>query len=289
MKETTSLISKLKSKGKNFNRYLRKNSNLSESEIIQLSYDFQSGDYIKRYDPVLVKRNLTPVIDEIIKEKNIGTLLDFGSGELTSFSYILKKLNKTNIKFFACDISFNRLFLGSQLLKKKKLLNKSVNLFCNDFNELPFLDNSIDVIITNHAIEPNKSNAEKLIMELYRVARRKLILQEPNYNIACKLGKKRMISNNYVINFKQILRKNNLKFEIIDTKFNFNDLNPSSLYIINKQTTKKNNYDFICRDSRKNLTNIENFYFSEETGNVFPILDNIAVFNKNFFFFKKSI
>lgn len=289
MKNIISLISKLKKKDKNFNKYLRKNSTLSESEIIQLSYDFQSGDYIKKYNLELVRKNLTPVIDEINKTTNIRTLLDFGSGELTSFSYVLEKLHKSDIKFFACDISFNRLFLGSQLLEKKKLLNSSINLFCNDFHKLPFFDNSIDIIITNHAIEPNKSNAEKIILELYRVARKKLILQEPNYDIACESGKKRMLSNNYVVNLSQILKKNGYQFEIIKTKYNFNDLNPSSLYVIKKNTRKRSNCKFICKESMKNLSHVKNFYFSKETGIVYPILNNITIFNKKFFFFKKSI
>ena len=289
MKNIISLISKLKRKDKNFNKYLRRNSTLSESEIVQLSYDFQSGEYIKRYNPELVRKNLTPVIDEINKTTNIKTLLDFGSGELTSFSYVLEKLFKSDIKFYACDISFNRLFLGSLLLEKKKLLNSSINLFCNDFDKLPFFDNSIDVIITNHSIEPNKSNAEKIILELYRVARKKLILQEPNYDIACESGKKRMMSNNCVVNLSQILKKNGFQFEIIKTKYNFNDLNPSSLYVIKKNTRVKKNCKFICTESMKNLSHVKNFYFSKETGIVYPILNNITIFNKKFFFFKKSI
>ncbi len=289
MKSIISLLSKLKRKDKNFNKYLRRNSTLSESKIVQLSYDFQSGDYIKKYNPEIERKNLTPMINEINKTTNVKTLLDFGAGELTRFSYLLKKLFKNDIKFFACDISFNRLFLGSQLLGKKKLLNSSINIFCNDYFKLPFLDNSIDVIVTHHSIEPNKNNAKKIINELYRVARKKLILQEPNYDIACKSGKKRMLNNNYVVDLSKILKKNGFRFEIIKSKFNLNDLNPASLYVIKKNTRMKKNCEFICNESKKNLSQVKNFYFSNETGTVYPILNNITIFNKNFIFIKESI
>ena len=39
----------------NINQYLRKKTNLSEKDIIKLSYDIQSGSYIKSYNYNYIK------------------------------------------------------------------------------------------------------------------------------------------------------------------------------------------------------------------------------------------
>ena len=40
---------KLYEKNKNIQLYLKKNSNLKDSEIIKISYDIQSGAYVNKY------------------------------------------------------------------------------------------------------------------------------------------------------------------------------------------------------------------------------------------------
>ena len=47
---------------------------------------------------------LKPVI-EILKKTKFNSILDFGTGELTSFYSILKNINIKNKKILACDLS----------------------------------------------------------------------------------------------------------------------------------------------------------------------------------------
>ena len=53
--------------------------------------------------------------------KNVKTILDFGCGELTTSAYIFKNLNHKIKKYYANDVSFNRLLVGSNELKKNLL------------------------------------------------------------------------------------------------------------------------------------------------------------------------
>ena len=61
------ILKKLFSKKININQYLRKKTELSEKDIIKLSYDVQSGSYVKsyNYNYIKSKKILSPIIKEI--------------------------------------------------------------------------------------------------------------------------------------------------------------------------------------------------------------------------------
>ena len=107
-----------------------KNKNFSNSEIIKLAYDVQSGSYIKFFKNLNKKKKANvyfPLIKAINNNfKNIKTILDFGCGELTTSLYIFKNLKNKIKKYYANDISLNRLLVGYNELKKlsKKNYNK---------------------------------------------------------------------------------------------------------------------------------------------------------------------
>jgi|TARA_B110000879_G_C11019692_1_gene450426 SAM-dependent methyltransferase len=161
MKNSNLNLSKLKTRNVNYRKYLIKNTKLSISEITRLSYDLQSGDYIKNYK--ILKRNKKNYkifqknmkeLNERINFKKIKTILDFGTGEGTKLPYILK-FNKNVKKIYACDISFNRLRYANDFLKKnlnKKEISK-LSIFCNKDFELPFKSNSIDIVFTNGVLK----------------------------------------------------------------------------------------------------------------------------------------
>ena len=94
-----SFLKKIYLSGVNINKYLRKKTNLSELEIIKLSYDIQSGSYVKNYNYFKSKKVLDPVIKEINSTK-YKSLIDFGCGELTNFYTIIKNIKVKNKTFF---------------------------------------------------------------------------------------------------------------------------------------------------------------------------------------------
>ena len=124
-------LRKIYLKGININQYLRKFSNIREKEIIKLSYDIQSGSYVKKFNYKKSKTAINELILEV-KNSNFNSLLDFGCGELTNFYTLIKNINCKKKKFFAFDLSFSRISEGINFLKKKKYFF-GFKLFCSKF------------------------------------------------------------------------------------------------------------------------------------------------------------
>ena len=112
-------LKKIYLKGKNINQYLRKKTNLSETEIIKLSYDIQTGSYVKNYNYLKSKKVLSQFIKEI-NSTNYKSLMDFGCGELTNFYTLIKNTKIKSKTFFAYDLSFSRIIEGKKFIDKKK-------------------------------------------------------------------------------------------------------------------------------------------------------------------------
>lgn len=264
----------------NINQYLRKKTNLSEKEIIKLSYDVQSGSYVKDYNYFLSKKVLSQAIKEI-NSTNYKSLMDFGCGELTNFYTLIENIKTKNKLFVANDLSFSRILIGKKFLKKKKK-KIQLKLFSNNSINIPLPDNSIDIVTSCHALEPNKKNVNKILKELWRISKKKLILLEPNNQLGNKLIKQRFKEHNYILDLEEKIKKITPNYKIIDNKTYLNPLNPSSTFILEKNSNKSNKFNFLNpKDSNDMLKKKLNFFYSKKTGQIFPIVDGIIIFNKN--------
>lgn len=101
---------KVYAEGGNVSDFLRsqKKTPVNTSEIIETAYDLQAGSYIEFF-----KNNgkkVTSYVDEIsdLLKMQLGanqTMLDIGTGELTTLLPLLNNLSTTHKKILACDIS----------------------------------------------------------------------------------------------------------------------------------------------------------------------------------------
>jgi len=264
----------------NISQYLKKKTNLSEKEIIKLSYDIQSGSYVKNYNYLKSKKALSQVIKEI-NSTNYKSLMDFGCGELTNFYTLIDNIETKNKFFVAYDLSFSRILIGNKFLKKKKK-KIQLKLFSNNSIRIPLPDNSIDIVTSCHALESNKKNANKILKELWRISKKKLILLEPNNLLGDKLTKQRHNEHNYIVDVEKKIKKITLRYKIVKNKFNFNPLNPASIFILEKNSNKNNKFNFLNPKNNNDILKKKlNFYYSQKTGQIFPIVDDIVIFNKN--------
>ena len=277
---------KIYKKKQNVTEHLRKQYNVknNSSEIIEIAYDLQAGSYIENTIKNRTNQEKTSAL--IASELNKfllprSTLLDIGSGELTNLTLILNNLNKIR-KVFAFDISWSRIFKGVKFFKDNS--KHKINLlypFVADIKSIPLASNSIDVITSCHALEPNGRNLNLLLKELFRVAKDKLVLFEPSYELNSKEGKNRMKKLGYIKGIeKEVVKLGGKVNNIKPIKNSANSLNPTVCYVISvnkKIYGLKNNQKFTVPGSDLELKMKDNFMISKDTGLSFPVLKKIPI------------
>lgn len=279
--------------GKNITELLRaqKKIDVNTSEIIEAAYDLQAGTYIKHVtqnpeQATLYTNEIAQILDKHTHPED--TLLDIGTGELTTLSLLISALTNKPKNVYAFDISWSRIYKGIAFAKNKMGVDyKRVKPFVADINEIPLLDKSINITTSSHALEPNGEKLKGLLIELFRVTIDKLVLFEPCYEINSQEGKNRMDRLGYIKNIEGVVSELGGKVrDKLIIKNVSNSLNPTACFIItppmsNARITKNKNDIFSVPGTNIPLKKIENFYYSNETGLCYSILKNIPVLKSN--------
>jgi hypothetical protein len=276
-----SLIIKIKeiyNTGENILKFLKKNpKGPNEQEAIMISYDCQAGTYTR-----LAKENAgylhqyTDAIKKVIDELPIfKSIMEVGVGEATLMTRLMAKIDpKNSLRKYGFDISWSRVRYAR---RNSEAFGIPINLFMANLFEIPLPDSSVDIIYTSHSLEPNGGKEREALKELYRVARKFLILLEPNYETANKHGKRRMVRHGYVKNL--VATAKDLGYEIVAHRpfeVSLNPLNPTGLTVIRKKRgailTKLN---YVCPVTKTKLKLFKNCYCSIKAGLIYPIVDEI--------------
>jgi ubiquinone/menaquinone biosynthesis C-methylase UbiE len=272
--------------GKNILEVLRneRKSDLNSIEEIEISYDLQSGSYSRaalqnraqwlEYGSALAN-HVRPHTDKS------SSFLDCGTGELTSLTAI--QFNEIDLgDVFALDLSWSRLSIGRDFVHSHGSEGFKPTLICGDILNLPFDDNSIDVIMTVHALEPNGGREHNLLSEILRVARKKVILFEPCFERSSFEVQERMSSHGYVRNLEDVIVKQGGEIEdLVPFEVSANPLNPTWVFTVNppkqKHRSPVNSPGFSCPITRTSLTKNGGWLYSPVSGLAYPILQDIAL------------
>jgi len=281
--EKFKIVNRLKeiySNGQNIIQYLKSISNDSQNNIedILISYDIQSGIYIKYFlkDYEIRKNNGESIAKVIETLGSFDSLIEVGIGEATTLSPLVKKLNTKPKEIMGFDISWSRLKYAQGFLNDMDI--QGVNLFTGNLFEVPLADNSVDIVYTSHSIEPNGGKEEEALKELYRITKKYLILLEPAFEFANENAKQRMQSHGFITNLYGTAKK--LGYKIIEHKlFDYQwkpEINPTGLIIIEKKSESTNNCNLVCPITKTELIKYnDSFLFSKESMLAYPILDSI--------------
>jgi len=284
--------------GKNITELLRKQKGLTHNtpEIIEAAYDLQAGTYIANtrkniHAAKAYATELASLLNPYIEDET--TLLDIGTGELTTISHTLQQLRVKPKKLLAFDISWSRVYLGCSFADDvlSKTDRQRLLPFVADINEIPLCDKSVDVVTSSHALEPNGISLPSLLAELFRITRNKLVLFEPCYEINTEEGKARMDKLGYIKDMDSVITQlgGNL-LDKIKIKNVSNPLNPTVCFVIEPPkssnpafTSNQSHYSHIFSVPGTDLSMFEadGFYVSRETGLCFPILKNIPILKSN--------
>ena len=272
-------------RGENLTRFLKKKyqNDVSLSNIIEISYDIQAGNYI--INTLKNKDILQPYWSEmagLITDymPDMNTILDVGAGELTTLCGVTDALPKKPTQVFAFDISWSRLTKGlSYVSEHYPSQRNNLNLFCSDIASIPLPSSSIDLVVSSHALEPNGGQEDALMSELVRVAKHKLMLFEPCYEINSDEGKAYMDLHGYAKDLDgAIKRAGGFLVDKIMIKNVWNSLNPTVCYIVevNKECTTEN-VDYTLPGTDYYLRRIKDWLVSDEAGMSFPILGELPI------------
>lgn len=285
-------IQKVYEQGGNLIKYLKENEGRDENKIedILISYDFQAGTYTdlyyknkKNWNSLFEERAniLKDYIESLSGRKEI-TVLEGGIGEATACYGFLSQIQAFNLHIYGFDISWSRLKYAKKFLEENKFQHEST-LFIADLKNIPLGESTMDIVYTNHAIEPNGGKEEEILDELYRVAKHYIILFEPDDGMANEDAKKRMKENGYISNLYSIVKKKWGNQVELYAKLNYlyNVLNPASVIVIHKncgEDKKSKPIDSYFADpvthDRLDKYNDECFY-SKSSLSMYPIMQGI--------------
>jgi len=279
-----SIINDLKNRyarNENIIQYLKNiyEKNCDYTEYIKIAYDLQAGNYSKAFfdnnrEYENYAKSIATVLDGLGEIKRI---INIGVGEAITMSCSIKNMKHHPEDVFGIDLSWSR-------IKYAKLFSKSFGfdnfkLVTGNIFELPFLNNSFDVVFSHHSLEPNGGRETEALVELNRIAKKYIVLFEPTYKFANNDARKRMEKYNYVKNISK--HADELGFNVIESRL-FNDernpLNPTGLTIIEKNLSfpdKFNQNILACPVSKTPLIMVANSYFCEESSLAYPILQGI--------------
>jgi SAM-dependent methyltransferase len=270
--------------GVNITTELKRRAQTSENSIeaIRIAYDFQSGVSIKSFlENSAYPQQLTDLFATTIARyfPHAHSILDVGCGELTNTSCLYSKLKGFD-GFFAMDLSISRLLMGRAFVQGRYLALAAMDLFAGSMDDLPFGNDSIDLVVSSHAVEPNRGRENEIISELARVSRFGLILQEPDYQRASAKQKQRMDELGYVDGIDSAVRKCGHDLNIIPLPIWVNELNKTSFFVVRKLEPKKErSRTYVDPVSKSPLIRDGEFFFSPERGVLYPIVRGIPNFD----------
>jgi len=268
--------------GKNISALLREEKGLQHNtqEIIEISYDLQTGSYIAAMEDAQMadhQKNYTAeIVKTILSLCDPLSILEAGVGEATTLSGVLQHLN-ANLRSFGFDLSWSRVAYAKRWLQSQGQGVSNATLCTGTLLHIPFADNSIDVVYTSHSIEPNRGYEDPILQELFRVARKFLILLETSYELANDEARRRMDSHGYCKNLKGIA--DSMGYNVLEHQlfpFTSNPLNPTAITIIKKgEDAIPPSHILACPKFKTPLEEIGNMLFSPEALVVYPIVGGI--------------
>lgn len=248
---------------------LIENDNLSPRLIKQGEYYAKLWDFIAK-----TIETYTPL-----------SVLEVGAGEFTTLANVMKIIRKreNGIQASGLDISWSRVAYGRKYAGE---VNEEIEDFVvGDMLSLPFPDKSYDVVFTFAVIEQAPHDAGRALNELYRVARKAVILIEPSYEFGSDKQKKRHRRLDYIVGLPIAIEKARLhlaKHEPVPfSLYNYR----LGLYILEKKADSRSqpcSKGFICPGCKQSLDGFPSAWFCKSCGKAYPVLEGIACLDERY-------
>jgi SAM-dependent methyltransferase len=252
-------------------------TNRNSREAILVSYDLQSGSYtqaLEKPDYREKHERYTAALAQVLERLDGDSLLEAGVGEATTLCNTVAKLRRPPPTIHGFDISWSRIAYARRFASGFAFAPR---FSTGDLFHIPAPDGSFDIVLTSHAIEPNHGRECEALAELFRVARKWLVVFEPSYELGSAEARARIEANGYVRGLPEAARA--LGLEVVEHRlleFSYNPLNPTALLLIRKPEPAASAAPaFGCPLCRQPLAAVHGQLFCESCSLVFPVIDGI--------------
>lgn len=273
-------------RGENITELLRVGSEGTNTlGAIEVAYDLQAGSYIDAsLDDIDYFRAYVSELGNMLSKHltPLDLVLDCGTGEMTTLSGVSQYLPQ-NIGLMAFDLSVSRIMVGRKFAERAMRSDLAMKLraFVGSIDKIPLPDKSVDVAFTSHALEPNRGRERQLLKELFRVARRKVVLFEPSYEMNSDEGRDRMDSLGYIRELPSHVAALGAKItELVPMKNYSNPLNATYCHVVelnDKVAHSVKEFGYICPISGEKLTRMNGYYWSEIGGYAYPEIEGVPI------------
>lgn len=203
---------------------------------------------------------------------------------------MIPRLTSQPIVAAGFDISWSRVAQGRIYARS----HASLSLVVGDLFAIPAADNSFDVVYTSHSIEPNRGMEKTALKELYRVARRHVVLFEPASTYGSEATKSHIEHHHYCTDLNRHARE--LGFDVKEHRLFdvcLSEENQTELLIISKNAGANERADnsrwIACPRCRTPLVDHLGQFYCEECCLVYPrigeipcLLSTAAILASNF-------
>ena len=273
MKLNLQKIKEIYENGGNIISYLKSlEKDHSMAEMVMISYDLQAGSYIEKAKKFPeFEEHRANVYAQIIDELgSFDSILEIGIGEATTFKSLIPKLSNRNYS----RIQYAKNYLADNGIEDSLL-------FTGNFLNCPLQENSFDIVYSSHSLEPNGGSEKNILSELFRVAKKYLVLFEPIYELANDKGKAHIDKHGYVKNLYSSAIE--LGFKVKEYKLIFEDNilgdNCTGVIVIEKSSefiTKRENFSpLACPISKHPLTFTKENFYCKESMLLYPVINSI--------------
>jgi hypothetical protein len=273
-------IRALYDRGENVTRWVQSKEGVdrNSTNAILYSYDAQAGSYIDNLKDPFARalkeasgRDLGGLMDGLAPQ----SLLEAGIGEGTSLTPILSHMTARPTHVLGFDLSLSRLLYARSHLAEGG--QSKVKLFTADLERIPLATGSVDVVLTVHAVEPNRGREKEILSELLRVARKHLVMIEPSYELASQEARERMNRLGYVRGLPAMLEQLGHGASKVERwPHNSNPLNEAALIVVDVNASGISDAPrFVSPISGRDLVERDDCWFCPDDGHAFPVVAGI--------------
>jgi ubiquinone/menaquinone biosynthesis C-methylase UbiE/uncharacterized protein YbaR (Trm112 family) len=264
--------------------YNRENERLQTDEtVVFCKFDRQfahlpARDIYRAQQEYLAEAVFKPILQGGMR------VLEVGAGESTTIHNLMKALAPLSVHWSALELSWSRTAEGKRWAIEHGTFDRFDSFVAASAVDIPFPDNSFDVVYTNGCLEQIRYATDRALTEILRVAKRWVILYEPSYELGDQYQKLYIEGSQYCRGLPTILERLGVKpirYELAPHSFN-----PFCCYavtVIDKgASSPPEKADHCCPSCKKPLLPIKEGYFCTtlECSCVYPVIWGVPCLRK---------